>query len=56
MKTLKLAKTTLEFTNTLKGKKAKAIAKSLGKVSEMAIIEELRLRGYSNYFSTELYA
>ena len=47
---------TLKFKNTTKGQKAKAIAKSMGNVLEIAIIEELRLRGYSNHFTTEIYA
>jgi hypothetical protein len=47
---------TLKFKNTAKGQKAKAIAKSMGNVLEIAIIEELMLRGYSNHFTTEIYA
>ena len=47
---------TLKFKNTAKGQKAKAIAKSLGNILEIAIIEELRLRGYSKHFISEIYA
>ena len=46
---------TLKFKNTAKGQKAKAIAKSMGNVLEIAIIEAM-LRGYSYHFTTEIYA
>ena len=46
----------LKFKNTAKGQKAKAIAKKMVNELEIAIVEELRLRGYSNHFTTELYA
>jgi hypothetical protein len=47
---------TIKFANTEKGKKARRIALGMGDVIERYIVEELRLRGYSNHFTSEAYA
>lgn len=52
----KLLKMTLKFDNTEKGCKAKRVAQRMMNLHERYIVEELRRLGYSNHFSSEIYA